>query len=77
MITPSIRHRGNLIDYDSHEKVSLPRLHSWSHIIRVGIWHAIRQSQIIYSDVMPNIGTFDTSQDILLLGVILRGIENL
>lgn len=36
---PSIRNGGNLIDYVSHEKVSMCAsiLHSWSHIIRVGM----------------------------------------
>ena len=61
--TPSIRNGGNLIDYLSHEKVSMLAsiLHSWSHIIRVGM-----QSDRALDNLFRRTSEreVDTSQDI-------------
>ena len=63
--TPSIRNGGNLIDYLSHEKVSMLAsiLHSWSHIIRVGM-----QSDRALDNLFRRTSEreVDTSQDIWL-----------
>ena len=76
--TPSIRNRCNLIDYLSHEKVSLlaSLLHSWSHIIRVGM-QSDRALDNLFREHQNGQLTRAKIYYCLQPMVILCGIENL
>ena len=76
--TPSIRNGCNLIDYLSHEKVSslASLLHSWSHIIRVGM-QSDRALDNLFREHQNGQLTRAKIYYCLQPMVILCGIENL